>query len=163
LNSRQLPLDQKTSNTPFLAGIDDKVHGPHNTFVDDTIILELRNMVRLAALFSILTAMLFIGSPKFVEEPISAEKFEKYFSHINEILGFVLDTRRMVVAYPSDKKEDLLSLLTKNEWSTRSKYNVRTLASILGKLRNLGQILPFGVHLSINLQLSLSAYLKRGF
>jgi hypothetical protein len=119
-------------------------------------------MVRRAALFSILTAMLFIGSPLFVEEPISAEKFEKYFSHINEILGFVLDTRKMVVSYPIDKKEDLISLLTKNKWTTRSKYNVRTLASILGKLRNLGQILPFGVHLSINLQLSLSAYLIRG-
>ena len=39
---------------------------------------------------------------------------------------------------------------------------MRTLASILGKLRNLGQILPFGVHLSINLQLSLSGYIKRG-
>jgi hypothetical protein len=129
-------------------GVNGSIPGPHNTFVDDTIILELRKLIRQAALFSILTAVLFIGIPQFVEEPISTEKFEKYFSHINEVLGFVLrvDTRKMVIAYPSDKKEDLISLLTKNKWSTRTKYNVRTLASILGKLRNLVQILPFGVH-----------------
>ena len=97
----------------YQEGTTGTTHGPHNTFVDDNIMIELRTMIRSAALFSILTAVLFIGSPLFVEEPISAEKFEKYFSHINEILGFVLDTRKMMVSYPLDKKEDLPSLLTK--------------------------------------------------
>ena len=134
--------------------------GPQPTFVDDTIIIELRNMIRQAAIHSILAAVLFIGSPLYVDEPISSEKFEKFFSHTNELLGFVLDTRKMVVSYPLDKKEDLLSLLTREEWKLGQKYKVRHLASILGKLRNLGQILPFGIHLSINLQLSLSTFIK---
>jgi hypothetical protein len=67
----------------------------------------------------------------------------------------------MTVSYPDDKRSDLLYLLSQEEWKTGNTYGIRTLASILGKLRNLGQILPFGVHLSINLQLSISSYVKK--
>ena len=141
-------------------GTNGEVFGPQPTFVDDTIIIELRNMIRRASIHSILAAVLFIGSPLYVDEPISSEKFEKFFSHTNELLGFIIDTREMVVKYPLDKKEDLLFLLNQEQWELGRTYRVRNLASILGKLRNLGQILPFGVHLSINLQLSLSSFIK---
>jgi hypothetical protein len=142
-------------------GVDGSEVGPQNTFVDDNIMIELRGLIHSAALYSYLTALLYIGSPPFVENPISMEKFEKYFSHINELLGFVMNTRTMTITYPDDKRSDLLYLLSQEEWKTGNTYGIRTLASILGKLRNLGQILPFGVHLSINLQLSISSYVKK--
>ena len=66
----------------------------------------------------------------------------------------------MVVQYPQDKNDDLLFLLNQEQWKVGNTYKVRHLASIFGKLRKLVQILPFGVHLSINLQLSLSAFIK---
>ena len=136
--------------------------GPQNTFVDDTIMIELKRFIRLAAINSVLSATLFIGDPKNVENPISEEKFERHFRHVNEVLGFVIDTRKMVVTYPEDKKKDLLFILCENKpWRSNQPIQVRLLAKILGKLRNLAQILPFGTHLSINLQLSLSSYIKR--
>ena len=136
--------------------------GPQNTFVDDTIMIELKRLIRLAAINSVLSATLFIGDPKQVENPISEEKFEKHFKHINEVLGFVVYTRKLVVTYPEDKKQDLLFILrTHKPWTSNIQIKVRLLAKILGKLRNLAQILPFSTHLSINLQLSLSSYIKR--
>ena len=65
-----------------------------------------------------------------------------------------------MVQYPQVNKDDLLFLLNQEQWKLGKTYKVRHLASILGKLRNLGQILPFGVHLYINLQLSLSSFIK---
>ena len=136
--------------------------GPHNTFVDDTIMIELKRLIRLAAINSVLSATLFIGDPKHVENPISEEKFERNFRHINDVLGFVIDTRKMIVTYPEEKKDDLLfDLSSVKPWKSNKPIKVRLLAKILGKLRNLAQILPFGTHLSINLQLSLSSYVKR--
>ena len=83
--------------------------GPQNTFVDYSIMIELKSLIRLAAINSVLSATLFIGDPKHVENPISEEKF------VNEVLGFVIDTRKMVVTYPEDKKKDLLLILSENK------------------------------------------------
>ena len=142
-------------------GIPGLRHGPHNTFVDDTIMMELRRLIRQAAIHSVLSAAIFIGSAEFVEAPISTEKFEKYFQHTNELLGFIIDTRRMTLSYPQDKQKDLLSLLNTEIWISKNAFPIKKLASILGKLRNLGQIIPFGVHFSINLQLSISKIIKK--
>ena len=117
-------------------------------------------MIRRASIYSILAEVLFIGSPLYVDEPITSEKFEKFFSHTNELLGFIIDTRKMVVQYPQDKNDDLLFLLNQELWKIGRTHRVRHLASILGKLRNLGQILHFGVRLFINLQLSLPSFIK---
>ena len=52
-------------------GTNGKIFGPQPTFVDDTIIIELRHMIRQASIHSILTAVLFIDSPLYVDEPNS--------------------------------------------------------------------------------------------
>ena len=141
------------------SGIDGSAPGHQPTFVDDTIIAEICPIIREAATNSVLTASLFVGASPLVEEPISVEKFEKIFSHINETLGFVTDSRSLTASYPADKKESLQHLLNSREWKPRSKHPVRVLARILGKVRHVAQILPFGSHLSIRLQLCLSKYI----
>ena len=72
--------------------------GPQPTFVDDTLMAEFRDWIRLAATNSVLSARLFVGDGSIVEEPVSMEKFEKTFSHINETLGFLLNTRTLLLA-----------------------------------------------------------------
>ena len=67
----------------------------------------------------------------------------------------------MTVGYPTYHRESLLRLLDDGTWETGSVHNVRTLARILGKMRNLGQILPFGNHLAIHFQLTLNNYVRR--
>ena len=157
-----------TDPTPITLAFPDKYNkgltsssqGPQNTFVDDTVMTELRSLIRHAAISSVLTANLFIGDATLVEEPINSTKFEPYFRYINEVLGFIINTRSLTISYPQDKQTSLLALLSKKPWSTNTSYPIRDLASILGKIRNLAQILPFGNHLSINLQLVLSKYIK---
>ena len=62
----------------------------------------------------------------------------------------------MIISYPSDKRSDLHSLLSAYAWSSNQQYKINHLARILGKIRNLSQILSLGSHLSIKLQISLS-------
>ena len=135
--------------------------GQQNVFVDDTIMVELRSLIQIAAVRSVAAADILIGHHSLVEPAVSVEKFEKYFRHINETLGFMIDTRELTASYPVYKREKLLKLLSSFVWKGGQSYPVRTLAQILGTIRNLAQILPFGVHLSIHLQLCLSDYLKR--
>ena len=142
-------------------GLDGQKLGPQNSFVDDTIIVELASNIRRAAIFSVLSAVLFIGDPEKVEEPISVEKFERWFRFINEVLGFVIDSRELTIAYPKDKRDHLLYLLRNEKWSTSERYGVRDLSTILGTLRNVATILPLGTHLSIQLQQSVSKYVGK--
>ena len=154
------PSDITTVTSDSLnQGIDGALPGHQPTFVDDTIIAELRSVIRTAASNSVLTASLFVGNNALVKEPISVEKFEKYFTHVNETLGFITDSRLMIASYPDDKKASLLSLLNSSSWTPRSRHPIRTLARILGKVRHVAQILPFGTHLSIRLQICLSKYI----
>jgi hypothetical protein len=154
--------------TPFTPAFPDKHNrgltsssqGPQNTFVDDTVMTELKTLIRHAAISSVITANLFIGDSSLVEEPINPTKFEPYFRYVNEVLGFTINTRKLTISYPLDKQTNLLALLSRKPWTTKTSYPIRDLASILGKMRNLAQILPFGNHLSINLQLVLSKYIK---
>ena len=142
-------------------GTDGSCPGHQATFVDDTIITELRSVIREAASASAVTAALFIGNSDHVEGAISQEKFERIFSHLNETLGFMLNTRTLTVWYPDYKQDSILALLQDVDWTPGSLHKVRSLARLLGKLRNLAQILPFGNHLSIHLQLCLSGYVRK--
>ena len=153
------PITQ-TFHDALNQGLPAKRQGPQNTFVDDTIMTELTSVIRQAAISSVITANLFIGDPSMVEEPINSTKFELYFRYVNEVLGFIINTRTMTISYPPDKRDSLLDNLSRQKWTTSKSYPIRDLARILGRMRNLSQILPFGDHLSINLQLVLSKYIK---
>ena len=151
------PADHDSHNQ----GTDGSKPGPQACFVDDTILVELRKIIGDAALASLLTANIFIGDPTIVEPGVSMEKFERFFSHMNDTLGFVTDARRLLAIYPQEKRRTLLALLTDQPWDTTSTYQVPRLARILGQIRHASQILPMGTHLSIHLQLSLSSHIKR--
>ena len=140
-------------------GLDGTIPGHQPTFVDDTIMAELRNIIRTAAENSVFTASLFVGSSALVEEPVSMEKFEKFFSHVNETLGFITNSRTLTATYPDHNKESLTKLLTSSDWKPNSRHSVRLLARILGKVRHVAQILPFGNHLSIHLQICFSKFI----
>ena len=133
--------------------------GPQPCFVDDTVMIELRKYIRQAATASVLSANLFFGCPSVVESPISMEKFMQYFTPTAEALGLQIDTRKMVVIYPDNKRKKFLDLLS-GDWSTNSVHKVRFLAQILGILRHISQVIPLGIFLSLQLQLFLNQYIK---
>ena len=66
---------------------------PHPTFVVNTIMVEVRSIICQAAEKSFLTASVFIGNIDLAKEPISVEKIEIFFTHLNKTLGFITDYR----------------------------------------------------------------------
>ena len=65
----------------------------------------------------------------------------------------------MTSSYLDYKSASFLSLLQSSEWEPKSSHQVRLLAKILGNIHHLAQILPFGNHISIHLQLCLSRFI----
>ena len=66
--------------------------GPKPTFFNDTIMAEVRSIIRQAAKNSVLTASVFTGNSDIVEEPISIENCDRFFTHLNKTLGFITES-----------------------------------------------------------------------
>ena len=60
---------------------------------------------------SVLAASVFIGNSDPAEEPISVEKFDRFFTHLNKTLGFIAYSRSMTDSYPDYKRTSLLALI----------------------------------------------------
>ena len=68
---------------PMNWGVGGNKMGPHPTFANDTIMAEVRYIIRQVDGNSFLTASVLIGNSNIVEEPISIENFERFFTHLN--------------------------------------------------------------------------------
>lgn len=142
-------------------GIDASIKGAHITFVDDTIMAELKQHVKIAAAASIYSANFIFGNEPHVDAPVSKEKFMKFFSHYCDCLGIDIDTDLMLAIYPINKRADLAHKISDIITSVEkgSPILVHVLASVLGKLRHAAQILPAGNFLCFHLQEALNAHL----
>ena len=65
----------------------------------------------------------------------------------------------MTDSYPYYKRASLLYIIQSSEWEPKSSHQVWLLAKILGNIRHLAQILFFGNHLFIHLQICLSRFI----
>ena len=90
LSSRDIKPAHKYPNNQ---GVDGTELEPHPTFVVNTIMVEVRSIICQAAENSFLTASVFIGNIDLAKEPISVEKIESFFTHLNKTLGFITDYR----------------------------------------------------------------------
>ena len=84
--------------------------GPQPTFVDDTIMAEVRSLIFQADDNIVLTTSVFIGNRSIVKEPISIKRNERLFNHLNKTLGFITNSRSMTAYYPDYKRDSLLAL-----------------------------------------------------
>ena len=126
--------------------------GPQTCFVDDTIIIEYAEYIRASAAASILTASLLYGKPPAVQQAVSAAKYMKFFTYYCDGLGIDSDCRNLLAIFPLQKRLVLNSVLVRFDWSKKLKIQVRILASILGKIRHAGQVIPLGDFLAFFLQ-----------
>lgn len=137
--------------------------GPQPCFVDDTIIIELMSNIKQAAAASVRSAVLFFGDPLgIVEQPISVEKFMRSFQTSCDVLGFDLHAQELAVSYSLEKRAELRAKLADLHYTARgtTSAQIRDIASILGKIHHLAQILPLGPTISFRLQLLLTATLR---
>jgi hypothetical protein len=133
--------------------------GPHNCFVDDTTIVEYRSFISEAVAASILSAELFYGTEPHTDAPVSAEKFLPCFSHYCRVLGFDIDTRKMLVIFPLNKRVELHTLLDAHSWNVSQPIPLKLMARLLGKLRHASRVLPFGDFLTFHIQEDVNRFI----
>jgi hypothetical protein len=88
---------------------------------------------------------------------MAADKWDPIVSFIVLFLGYVIDSRAMVVTWPLAKRVDLWTDIQSALQARRREISPRLSASILGKIRSVSDLSPWGPYLSF----SLSEALKR--
>jgi hypothetical protein len=78
-------------------------------FVDDNGIAAYRANILRALHQSVVAAYELYGFPEEDRRQscLNDDKWEKHVSHIMRYLGFLIDTRRLAVTWPLDKRDDL--------------------------------------------------------
>ena len=133
--------------------------GPQPSFVDDSGVADIRSWILKAINNSIMSAYIIFGFPK--EDPrrpaINGEKFEPYVTWILPFLGFILNTRRMDVTWPLEKRQRLASLLMRHFLGPHPEpLSPRLISQVLGLVRNGALVSPYGEYLSLRLQFALN-------
>jgi hypothetical protein len=131
----------------------------HNsTFVDDNATAATRDNIHGAIDNSVRAAYDVFGSPADDRrEPcMSVDKWTESASFVVEFLGFLIDTRRMVMSWPIDKRNRLAALLSDILQRQPCTITPREASSLLGLIRNAAPVAPLGVFLSLRLQHDLN-------
>lgn len=68
-----------------------------------------------------------------------------------ENLGLIVNTRRMIVIFPEDKRRELLQIID-TEWTSAANLSINSSAAILGHLRTAAALQPLGAYFSIRIQ-----------
>lgn len=140
----------------------DHLRSIHFCFVDDTMMAEIKEHIRLSAAASIISAEIIFGKAPDVDAPVSQEKFMKLYSNYCDCLGIDVDGQKLLVIYPFNKREALciqVNLLV-TSIDNHERVLVKDVAIVLGKLRHAAQILPAGNFLCFHLQESLNRHLE---
>lgn len=149
--------DSRHQPTPDVSGA--PFH--HSSFVDDNATAATFARIHAAINSSILAAYIVYGFPEENERrtpALSVEKWQTFISHLLRFLGFDIDSRRMVLIWPADKRAALRETLD-SLWlgPGACRRTPREIASLLGVIRNAAVVFPGGIFLSLRLQHQLNA------
>ena len=133
------------------------------SFVDDSCSAHCRLYIRTCINMTVWAARQLFGYPH--EDPhrppcINPTKWIDLVAAVVKFLGFLIDTRRMLVIWPLDKRHKLaglLDILFAEQSAARSRGSSPTLlARILGLLRHGAFVAPLGVLQTLRLQFILN-------
>ena len=133
------------------------------TFVDDNGVASYREHMRLALHQSVRAAYLLFGFPSEDRRDscLSADKWDRYVSHIMLYLGFLINSRTMTVTWPLDKRLELRDMMVAVLQAKHHESTPRIIASIIGKIRSAARIAPWGNYMSFSCQEALTAALRK--
>jgi hypothetical protein len=128
----------------------------HPSFVDDTGVAHIRRHFLTAAAASVFSAYVVFGRPE--EDParppcINPAKWSDNVFHYLQFLGYHIDTRKMTVAWPLDKRAKLslfLGMILDDE--TTRHVTPHTISRVLGLIRHASPVAPMGSLRSLQLQ-----------
>lgn len=131
-------------------------------FVDDDIVAAIRSHMREALRAAVASAYLCFGNPDDDRRGscLVAEKFPMTADAAVIFVGYCIDTRKMRVTWPDEKVQSLAAML--DDWlHTKSAKSPSQIAKLLGFVRNGAFLCQQGNFLSIRLQWTLNAELKK--
>ena len=130
-------------------------------FVDDNHCVETRGRIRGAIRAAVASAYAVFGYPDDDRRGpcLNDTKFPAVASHAIIHLGYLIDTRRMRVDWPSERCAALLAIVT--DWLQHRTSRMPTeIATLLGHLQHGAFLYPMGDFLAIRLQLTLSGEVR---
>lgn len=140
-------------------------------FVDDCMLADIRRRMYVAIYCSLASLFLLLGTPNPGRELVVAlDKFaDRDLSHRRVQLGFLIDTRLMLVLLPPEKKAALLAEL-KHWHDGRKGFTAKEAARLLGSLQHACYVCHWAQYLYLDLQADLQRalfnnrrYLERQF
>jgi hypothetical protein len=135
-------------------------------FVDDAGNAHIHKWFLDLVAASVYSAYVLYGRPE--EDPhrppcINPDKWTEHVSHCMQFLGYFIDTRKMIVAWPLPKREKLIILL--EEFFTATDNNQactpHSISRLLGLLRHAAPVAPMGTQRSLRLQFALNDLLVK--
>jgi hypothetical protein len=135
-------------------------------FVDDTGNAHIYNWFIHSAAASVYAAYVSYGHPS--EDPsrppcINPEKWmDRVFHHL-VFLGYFIDTREMIVAWPLAKREKLKIFMDEllTEADAGRPCTPHSISKVLGLIRHAAPVAPMGVQRSLRLQFALNDLLAK--
>jgi hypothetical protein len=134
----------------------------NSMFVDDNGIAAYREDMPQALHQSVVAAYELYGFPgdDRRQSCLNADKWERHVSHIMRYLGFLIDTRRLSVTWPLDKRQELQGDI-QEALANRRRVSPRLLAKILGKLSSAALLAPWGIYITASIRLALTRAVRR--
>jgi hypothetical protein len=134
-------------------------HYYHNsTFVDDNGIADIRDRIYGAIDNSTRTAYAIFGHPNddCCAPCLSKEKTVEFALYLMQYLGFLINTRSMIMAWPVDKRKQLAQLVDDILANASRRITPKPSSSLLGLVWNGTVVAPLVVYLSLCLQPQLN-------
>jgi hypothetical protein len=134
----------RDSKNPGIVYLDGSPPTPgYNPYVDDTMyVTTAPNLLRTVSA-SILAIYTILGTPNpLTIDALSREKLSTLYSHQRRILGKFIDSRRLMVILPDDKRSLVIDLL--NTWLSKTTFLILEGAQLIGILDNISTMCRWG-------------------
>jgi hypothetical protein len=133
----------------------------HSTFVDDNLMAAILRYIGDGMHFSLQSLYEIMGDPGTTHfDAVAFDKFhERLCSASREQLGFLIDTNRLLVIFPTPKRHRLRDTI--NNWhDARKQFNALEIARLIGVLTHASMVCWWSRFILIDLQQEVKAILK---
>ena len=152
-----------TIHKGVLASTGKPINTPHNMFVDDNVIAEIRPRMKQAQAASAESLFRIAGFPniKLRRSPLSMDKYyASTCSYLKKQLGYLINTRTMYVSFPQEKFDSMILVL--QDWHTKRKsYTIKQAARLAGSLEFFASVSPWIRFLTTSLKHSILLALRK--
>jgi hypothetical protein len=156
------PAIADSLNMPL--SIEEQANFWNSSFVDDNGVCAYAPDIKPALQQSLVSAFLVFGWPGDDRRNscMAEEKWAKEATNIMLFLGYYINSRTLMVTWPLYKRQVLLQDIT-DALANPRQVPLKTVASILGKVRAAGEIAPWGAYISFSLADALKRATRAAF